>query len=187
MNSNFARPGQDTDLKLPSLFSPAHDIFAEVPKENKVEEDPPGLITRMKCFTRTFTLWRPFEQCSRCRKAIENGELLLPEDEGDYTCKHVQNKEYERIINKILAGKGIKQYEEFFTLNDIRCVQLVWLEPDSEFLKELAKNKKIREENKVYPPDPEKVFAEPIKKGGRASTKKSTRPHKTKAGNGQSK
>lgn len=176
-------PGMRTDFDLPSIFSPTVDLFAEEKKDVETEEQPTA-VPRMNCHTRTFTLWRPFEGCKRCKNAIEKGYLILPEDEGDYTCKHVQRKEYEEIINKIMRGRGIKQHEEFFMLGEgVRCVQIVWLEPDPEYLKELKAQQKKKEENRVYPPNPEKVFSQPVKKDGRAPTKKNARPpHKVTAG-----
>ena len=116
---------------------------------------------RVIYFSKVFVLWRPYEMCSRCSNDINTGEVQIP-IEGDYTCPHNDNPEYEKVVNLCLSGKGLLQKQEFFNRreNDARCVHIMWMIADPAHVAELEKKQKEKDKNVVYPPNPQKVFAE---------------------------
>lgn len=158
-------PGMDTDYSIPTLFNPTppYDPFMD-PKSRDMEKnlERPGIKVNLECKTRTFVLWRPYEGCPRCQTAMNAGELQLPAD-GDISCVHIQESEYREVVNNILQGKAIKQFEEFFMLkNGVRGVQLVWLEPDKNSLAQM-KAEKEKKKDPVWPPEPEEIFGRPLR------------------------
>jgi len=116
---------------------------------------------RVVYFSRVFVLWRPYEMCPRCSNELNAGEVQIPL-EGDYNCPHNDNAEYEKVVNLCLSGKGLLQKQEFFNRreNDARCVHIMWMIADPAHVEELEKKRKEKEKSVVYPPNPQKVFAE---------------------------
>lgn len=116
---------------------------------------------KVKYFSKVFVLWRPYEMCARCSNDINTGDVQIP-PEGDYTCPHNDNVEYEKVVNLCLSGKGLLQKQEFFNRreNDARCVHIMWMIADPAHVAELEKKQKEKEKDVVYPPNPQKVFAE---------------------------
>lgn len=55
-----------------------------------------------------FTVFRPWEACERCREDIANMRVTLP-SVGDYSCPHTNSKEYDAVVNKILAAEYLGQ------------------------------------------------------------------------------
>jgi len=158
-------PGEATDFNIPTLFNPtpAFDPYVSSKQSRDLEKDfeRPGIKVNLECKTRTFVLWRPYEHCTRCQSALTSGELTLPPD-GDITCPHVQEMEYREVINNILGGNALKQFEEFFMLkNGIRGVQLVWLEPDKNSLAQM-KAEREKKRDPIWPPNPDEIFAQPL-------------------------
>lgn len=151
-------PRMSAETELPTLFSPpkAPDpLVAE-----KIQDLQPSRQVRLVSFTKTFVLWRPWEKCDRCKRRLADGDITLP-DVGDWTCPHVQVVDYKDTKDKTLRGDGLKEFEEHFQLHDgTRCVQFSWLETDPEFIEEMKKKAKEEEEDRIYPPNPEKVFAQ---------------------------
>jgi rubredoxin len=108
-------------------------------------------------FSKVLVLWRPWENCPRCKIAMGEGKIEFPE-EGDYVCPHTQEKEYKRIKDLCLCGEAVLQKEEFFNVRstDARCVHILWWCLDEASLKRMNAKKTG---DVVYPPNPEAVFA----------------------------
>ncbi len=162
-------PGERTDGEIPTLFSTGEkNPFVG----DKVEENALGLKVKVESFVKTFVLWRPWEYCGRCARKIELEEGTLPEEAGDYTCPHVQIESYKKAKDRCLSGEGVVTHEEFFMLkNGTRCVQFVWLEADKAFLEDLERKQNVKDENWVYPPRPDKAFADPVDKAKKRAGK----------------
>lgn len=116
---------------------------------------------RVHYSSRVFVLWKPYETCSRCTTDINKGDVVIPE-EGEYTCPHNENTEYEKVVNLCLSGKALLQKQEFFNRreSDARCVHIMWMVADPAHIAELERKQKEKEKDVVYPPNPKKVFAE---------------------------
>ena len=126
---------------------------------SKLDELKPGRSVRLVSQVKVFVLWRPWTECARCASDIENGLVQIPQT-GDYTCPHTQLTEFKTVKDKALSGDYLKEREEHFQLNDgTRCVEFAWLEIDPLFTEELKNKAKA---DKVYPPNPEKVFNQPL-------------------------
>lgn len=111
-------------------------------------------------FSRVFVIWRPYELCPRCMAGINAQEIIIKPNE-DYTCVHNNNEEYEKVVNKCLTGEALLQKQEFFNLQDgTRCVHIMWMIADPKFVAEAKKKREEAAKNKVYPPNPAKVFQE---------------------------
>jgi len=145
------------EVELPTLFGPPKDNIPLVAKE--IDKLQPARQVRMVSYLRTFVVWRPWSKCDRCKAMIAKDEVELP-DVGDYTCPHVQVVDYKEVKDKLLSGKGVKEFEEHFQLHDgTRCVELAWLETDPVFLEEEKRKAEEAAEKSVYPPNPEAAFA----------------------------
>jgi hypothetical protein len=150
-------PRISEESELPTLFGPPKRNDPLIAKD--IEDLQPSRKVRMVSFTKTFVLWRPWEKCDRCKGMLHREEITLPEV-GDWTCPHVQVVDYKDVKDRTLSGEGLKEFEEHFQLHDgTRCVQFSWLETDPEFLAEMEEKAKKAEEERVYPPNPEKAFA----------------------------
>jgi len=158
-----AARGEDTSpelvmFDLPDFFGAANSQVATPPRKTG------KLAMDINCvsFSKVFVLWRPWENCARCKLDIANEKVELPES-GDYTCPHVQEQEYKAIKDMCLSGEAVLQKEEFFNIrsSDARCVHILWWRLDDASLEKL-KQRKSRDA--VYPPNPEAVFAEGKKK-----------------------
>jgi len=143
-----APPGVDTDFFLNTMFAPPSTPETAVETDKK-EESSKATEISYDCRTQTLVLWRPPEVCVHCKDSSD----AAPLGEGDLTvCPHVQTTQYQEVVNSVFTKKTILHFEEFFMLpNGTRCVQLVWL-----VVKKVDKPK----EKPVYPPNPEKVFAQ---------------------------
>jgi len=160
-------PGVDTDYIIPSVFSgPASpDDFQDALNAQEIPADEGPYVPRMRMvsFVQTFTIWRPWNECSRCLHAIEEDITRLPQMEGDITCPHVQTVEYKAVKDKCLRGEGIVERETFSTLKDgTQIILFAWLEEDKEYLKKLKEAEAKKAETSVWPPNPELVFSQPI-------------------------
>jgi hypothetical protein len=121
-------------------------------------------------FSRVFVIWRPYELCPRCTAALNAQQIVIGPDE-DYTCPHNNNEEYERVVNKCLTGEALLQKQEFFNMQEgTRCVHIMWMIADPKFVAEAKKKREAAAKDKVYPPNPAKVFQEEYDK------KKETEP-----------
>jgi hypothetical protein len=81
-----------------------------------------------KVFRRVFLIHRPWESCDRCRDAIANGVVALP-DVGDYECPHTALKDYQLIVNQTLEGKLLHGGEQEIVNKDGSvAVSLRWYE-----------------------------------------------------------
>lgn len=153
-----SQSSQGTAVELPKLF----DTPAKTPPvmSSEVPEDKVSIEAAMRQFTKVFTLWRDWEECKRCSNDMEgdNPKVVLP-DEGDYTCPHVQIKEYKETVDSCLGGNGVITIKESFNLpNGNRCVHLEWMEADEEAMKKIKKMEEEKRKNRVYPPDVEGAF-----------------------------
>jgi hypothetical protein len=153
-----APTGQGTAVE----FSPLFDKPAKTPPitSSEVPEGKVAIEVAMNQFTKVFTLWRPWEDCTRCRRDMSGDEpkVVLPE-EGDYTCPHVGISEYKRIIDRCLSGAGVISIKEMFNLpNGARCVHLEWMEADEAALKKLKQQEEAKKKGRVWPPDVDGAF-----------------------------
>jgi len=128
-------------------------------------------------FSKVFVIWQPYGACPQCHASFNSGELVLPED-SVYTCPHTNNHEYEETINLCLSGKALLQKQDFVDQKDgTRIAHVMWLIVDPKYVEELKKKKEDAAKDKVYPPNPAKVFAEEEQKLNAGSvTAESTDP-----------
>jgi len=111
-------------------------------------------------FSKVFIIWKPYGYCSQCSAALNAGEAICPDDSA-YTCPHTNNREYEETINLCLTGKALLQKQDFVDLKDgTRIAHVMWLIADPKHVEEMKKKKEAADKEKVYPPNPAKVFAE---------------------------
>ena len=159
-------------IALPPVFETTEEADEREQKYIEKEVDPSkvGLETHFKGYSKVFVLYRPWEKCPRCQRAIADAEdkakeddsvkPLLPLDEGDYTCPHTHAKEYARVIDRSLRGDILlTMRDNFMTPDGVRRIQVEWLEADPDKQRELERKAKLKKEQQVYPPDPEAAFA----------------------------
>lgn len=118
--------------------------------------------TTYRSFSKTFTIWRPWEACNRCGDAIAAQNVVIPSDAGDYECPHTQADEYKETVDRCLRGDGIITTKEVFNMPppmNTRCAHLEWLEADPEELRKLKRQAEEQKKNQVYPPDVAGAFA----------------------------
>jgi len=88
---------------------------------------------RMKVFHETYSIFRPWQGCQRCKKAIEENDTLVPE-EGDYVCPHTRHAEYITLMNRLRnadnAGPWKLQAREFSNDRGEIFVTIAWEEPE---------------------------------------------------------
>jgi hypothetical protein len=121
-------------------------------------------------FSKVFTLWRPWQSCDRCRLAIAEEKVTLPE-KGEYLCPHVQEDEYKAVKDTCLRGEAVLQKEDFFNIrsDDSRCVHILWWCVDPISMEKLKKQQTV---DAVYPPNPDAVFAKGEAEDRAKATKK---------------
>jgi hypothetical protein len=143
----------------PSNVTEIHPVFKgnEVTDHPYIEKEiPKGKAapkTHFLAFTKVFVLWRPWEKCARCLKAIDNDPSILPEY-SDYSCPHTQQVAYKELIDRGLSGDSVLTSKEAFNLpNGTRCVHLEWIEPDPKQKKKIEEAEAKKKESRVYPPD----------------------------------
>ena len=158
-------PGQNTDSELSTIFGGPNNPVSPFVNAEEIEEDTPkpSIPMMMETFCETYVIWRPWETCKRCLRAIEQDEDILPHDEGDYTCPHTQLITFKKVKDNCYRGDAVPTREEYNALkNGTQIVTFGWMQPDEEYMKKAAAKKKEQEENQVYPPNPDKVFSKPI-------------------------
>lgn len=108
-------------------------------------------------FSKVFVLWRPWTSCIRCKLAMAKEGFEFPET-GDYRCPHTEEEEYKKTKDMCLRGEAVLQKEEFFNVrsDDSRCVHILWWRLDENSVKKM---KKRASADRVWPPNPEAVFA----------------------------
>ncbi len=150
--------GEGSAVQMPKLF----EAPAKAPPimSSEVPEGKASIEIAMRHFTKVFTLWRPWEDCRRCKNAMEGDDpLVVLPDEGDYTCPHVQTAEYKAIVDRCLSGAATMAVKEMFNLPmGARCVHLEWMEVDEVALKRLKNQEELKKQNAVFPPDVEGAF-----------------------------
>lgn len=145
--------GQGTAEELPKLFeepSKTPPIMS-----TSVAEDKVSIEVAMEQHTRVFTLWRPWEECSRCTLDMggDNPKVVLP-DEGEYECPHVQLEVYKNTVDSCLRGDAVLTAKEMFNLqNGTRCAHIEWMVADPIAMAKLKKDMEEKKKNQVYPPD----------------------------------
>lgn len=89
---------------------------------------------RLKVFHETYSVFRPWQSCKRCQKAIEENAELLPEH-GDYVCPHTRHDEYVALMNRIRnagnAGPWKLGAREFSNDRGEIYVTIAWEEPEA--------------------------------------------------------
>lgn len=141
-------PKSDAGIDFPSILNAAMQTPASFEGMGKDLPDgfplPPGEQHRVvdtdkegipgvtaydfKIHRKVFTIFRPWDGCSRCGQDLASGNAALPDD-GDYSCPHVALDEYESTVNDILAGKMIFGSEQEITQKDgTVLVSLRWYE-----------------------------------------------------------
>jgi hypothetical protein len=109
--------------------------FAPAPHHKVVDTndaDPraiPGVVKySAKIHRRVFTIYRPWDSCSRCKDDVANNKVAIP-DAGDYDCPHNNKDDYEKVINDILAGRLMMGSEQEVVQRDGTIViSLRWYE-----------------------------------------------------------
>jgi hypothetical protein len=135
--SDFAavlRAASQTPEDFDSLGKDLPDGFP-FPQEGRTkvidtsEDGIPGVAAfDFKVHRKVFTIFRPWDSCARCGRAMAAGEEEPPAT-GDYECPHVLVEEYETVVNDILAGKLLFGSEQEITQKDGSVlVSLRWYE-----------------------------------------------------------
>jgi hypothetical protein len=145
---------QGRDLPEAFPFNPPADH-----KMVDTTDDDPLAITgaikyRYKIHRKVFTIYRPWEGCSRCKDDIANTVVTLP-DVGDYECPHITRSDYEKIADDILAGRLVMGAEQEVVQRDgTIVVSLRWYEPilNKKQLRERAKRMAIGGGQREEPP-----------------------------------
>ncbi len=121
--------------------------------EDEIKEGNPAVKTHFLSFTKVFVLWRPWEKCTRCIRAIDADPSILP-DNSDYTCPHTQEVAYKDIVDRGLGGTTVLTNKEAFNLpNGTRCIHLEWMEPDPDQKKKIEEEAEKKKKSRVWPPD----------------------------------
>lgn len=135
-------------------------------------------------FSRVFVIWRPHYSCPQCLSAFNAGEIA-PIEDSVHTCPHTNNHEYEETINLCLSGKALLQKQDFVDLKDgTRIAHVMWLVVDPKYIEEQKKKKESAAKDKVYPPNPAKVFAEEDEKDAGSAKTALTDPAGTQTSDG---
>jgi hypothetical protein len=144
--------GAPGDLsEFPAKFSPL-----PVPEEREVAkpqmfEGDIAVDVGTRIFSEVYVLWKPWEKCKRCLKAIDGENIILPE-ESDYTCPHTHRATYKEKVDFCLKGNGVITQREFFNLpNGTRCVHIEWLEQDPEAVERQKRKEEKRKQNSLAP------------------------------------
>jgi len=146
-------------VEMPPLFEEPPSKKVRI-MSSEVSEDKVAVEIAMTHHTKVFTVWRPWEECSRCKKDMAGDDpvVTLPE-EGDYNCPHTNALEYKNVVDMCLRGEGVVAGKEMFYLQDgTRCVHLEWMESDQEALRKLKRKMEAKKKNQVYPPDVKSAF-----------------------------
>lgn len=86
-----------------------------------------------------FTVYRPWEQCQRCKDDLAQQMVELPE-EGDLTCPHTNKRSLDAIYLKAAKGRALINHEEQIVQKDgTVVVSIVW----GEMRDDVKKRKKV--------------------------------------------
>lgn len=108
--------------------------FNELTQQLNSEPGP----SKIKYYCRVFVLFRPWEECTRCKTVLrakknDQGEYELPEllrNDEDFTCPHNELREYTELVNRIQDTKGANLMRQLDTLKTGTVQALVqWAEP----------------------------------------------------------
>lgn len=95
-----------------------------------VEDQP----RRLRVFHETYSVFRPWGGCLRCKEALKEKPELLPEA-GDYVCPHTRHSEYIALINRLRnagpSGPWKLQAREFSNDRGEIYVTIAWEEPET--------------------------------------------------------
>jgi len=150
---------QGTAVELPALFEEPSETPPIISEE--VPEDKVSIQIAMQQHTKVYILWKPWEECARCRMSMEGDmpSVVLPDD-GDHECPHIQLEQYKETCDACLRGDAILVSKEFFNLpNGTRCVHVEWMLADPEAMEKLKKDEAAKNKDRVYPPNVEAAFA----------------------------
>jgi len=153
-------PPQGNELPPAITAQQTTQPYMDLNQHSQQNSEVPGIKILMHHHSRIFVLWRSWQKCDRCIAQSHNKEIIIPLDEGEYSCKHVNTKEYKAIIDAGLSGHYVITLKEIFTLPDgTRCVHVEWLEPDEAALRAKKRAEAAKLDTRVYPPDVAGAFA----------------------------
>lgn len=102
------------------------------PRSGYAEPDEERL-RRVTVAHETYVIFRPWQGCGRCQKAVEENGELLP-DEGEYVCPHTRHAEYIRLVNRLRNagphGPMKLSAREFSNERGELYVTIAWEEPE---------------------------------------------------------
>lgn len=88
---------------------------------------------KMRVSQDTFIIFRPWQGCHRCKKAVEDGAVVLPDD-SDLTCPHTRHREYVALMNRLRnadrQGPNRLGYDEFNNDRGERYAAVTWEEAE---------------------------------------------------------
>lgn len=121
--ADFENLGKD----LPDGFPLPPGEYGRVIDTEK--EGIPGITAYdFKVKRQVFTIFRPWDHCSRCGQDLASGAATLPEA-GDYSCPHTSIDEYQAIVDDCLSGKMVYGSEQEITQKDgTVLVSVKWYE-----------------------------------------------------------
>lgn len=121
--ADFENLGKDLPDGFP-LPSGEHGRVIDTEKEGV----PGAMAWDYKPHREVFTIFRPWESCSRCGQDLASGTESLP-SVGDYRCPHNHKDEYEAILADCLSGKLVYDREQEIVQKDgVVLVSLKWHE-----------------------------------------------------------
>lgn len=83
-------------------------------------------------FHDVFVIYRPYESCKWCAKAIREGRLQEPED-ADYTCPHTRRDAYHALVQRFLKeGYRRVTYKEETLKNGTIQISVSWVVPEKK-------------------------------------------------------
>lgn len=116
-----ARAGVDLGDGYPLPLKEGQTVVGKVGKKSAEKLD-------WEYHNEAFTVFRPWENCDRCKQRIMSQLVELPEEEGDLVCPHTNKKLYERVINDAREpDKAIVGRSAFTSLKDGTMIaQVEW-------------------------------------------------------------
>jgi len=106
------------------------------------EEQP----RRLRVAHETYSIFRPWQGCSRCKDMLKDQPELLPEL-GDFVCPHTRHTEYITLINRLrnagAAGPWKLQAREFSNERGEIYVTIAWEEPEGPISETKARPKGV--------------------------------------------
>jgi len=100
------------------------------PYARSLDEDTPTR-RKEKVHHDTFSLFRPWRGCSRCKKELGPDLVGLPEN-SDYVCPHTRKAEYVELIASIRNNPNMIRlsHREFSTDRGETFAQVTWATPE---------------------------------------------------------